>query len=456
MLAALAAGAAATYHFFAGRFGAVAPAPSFTRLTFRRGWVGAARFAPDGQTIVYSAEWDGAPSEVFSLRLGRPESQRVGPAPAELLAVSSTSFVALNRESLFRSSPWWYAGTLARMPLSGGSPLDLDRDVTFADWSPDGKSLAIVRRTDAQVDHLEYPQGTNLFSAIAIICPRISPAGDVVAFADPVQSSMDHAVAVVDRRGRKTLLTKSFPGGISGLAWSPDGKEIWFTAAGYGAGPRRDLRAVTMGGRERVLFSESGSLRLLDVARDGRVLVAREDSRSRAFFHGAGHTADRELSWLDHSQADDLSRDGRMAVINELGEGGGVDGQVYLRDTAGKPPTYLGPGGGFFSTNETFVVALTVEPQTIVLYPVEPGQPQQTVRAEGIDLAGVWGLLPDDRTLVLSGSESSGGSGPPHAQRIWLMDRNGSTLRAISPEGVWPIRPRPLRLRDRSLSALTA
>jgi hypothetical protein len=35
--------------------------PSYQQITFGSGTIRAARFAPDGQTIVYSASWDGAP-----------------------------------------------------------------------------------------------------------------------------------------------------------------------------------------------------------------------------------------------------------------------------------------------------------------------------------------------------------------------------------------------------------
>ena len=49
--------------------------PSYTRLTFRRGTVDGARFAPDGQTIVYSAAWNGKPDEVFTTRPGATESR---------------------------------------------------------------------------------------------------------------------------------------------------------------------------------------------------------------------------------------------------------------------------------------------------------------------------------------------------------------------------------------------
>jgi hypothetical protein len=35
--------------------------PTYRQLTFRRGSIRSARFAPDGQTILYSAAWQGNP-----------------------------------------------------------------------------------------------------------------------------------------------------------------------------------------------------------------------------------------------------------------------------------------------------------------------------------------------------------------------------------------------------------
>jgi serine/threonine protein kinase len=44
--------------------------PQFQRLTFQRGTVVSARFGPDGQTVYYSAAWEGAPAHIYSLRPG--------------------------------------------------------------------------------------------------------------------------------------------------------------------------------------------------------------------------------------------------------------------------------------------------------------------------------------------------------------------------------------------------
>jgi serine/threonine protein kinase len=66
-----------------------ASAPLYHEITFRRGEIRSARFAPDGQTILYSAAWQGNPVETFSARQGMVESRSLGLGRAELLAISS-------------------------------------------------------------------------------------------------------------------------------------------------------------------------------------------------------------------------------------------------------------------------------------------------------------------------------------------------------------------------------
>src|SRR5262249_4523385 len=117
--------------------------PSFRPLTFRRGVVLTARFAPDGHTVVYGAGWEGQPSRVFSARLESPESSPVGLPDGTILSVSPSSELAIltGRMYVFAMPP----RTLARIPLVGGAPREVAEDVVGADWAPDGRSLAIAR-----------------------------------------------------------------------------------------------------------------------------------------------------------------------------------------------------------------------------------------------------------------------------------------------------------------------
>ena len=117
--------------------------PSYKRLTFRRGTVFSARFAPDGQTVVYGAAWDGQPGRIFATRAGSKESRDLQLPEGRLLAVSSTGELAI---SVGSEATWLIRGTLARVPLEGGAPRELLENVSLADWSPDGRGLAVVHK----------------------------------------------------------------------------------------------------------------------------------------------------------------------------------------------------------------------------------------------------------------------------------------------------------------------
>ena len=68
--------------------------PSFQRLTFRRGDVTSAKFAP-GETVVYSAEWDGGPSTLFSAQPGNREARPLQLPSARVLAISQGGEMAI-------------------------------------------------------------------------------------------------------------------------------------------------------------------------------------------------------------------------------------------------------------------------------------------------------------------------------------------------------------------------
>ena len=89
--------------------------------------------------------------------------------------------VALNSH---RTGTWVNMGTLASAPLAGGAPREVLENVQWADWSPDGSNLAVVRDVGGR-NRLEYPIGKVLYETGGWIShPRISPKGDMVAFLD--------------------------------------------------------------------------------------------------------------------------------------------------------------------------------------------------------------------------------------------------------------------------------
>jgi Tol biopolymer transport system component/predicted Ser/Thr protein kinase len=411
-------------------------APLYHEITFRRGEIRSARFAPDGQTILYSAAWQGNPVETFSARQGMVESRSLGLGRTELLAISSKGEMALSLGS-HPVGTWINVGTLARAPLAGGAPRPVLEDVEWADWSPDGNNLAVVRNVGGR-DRLEYPIGKVLYETTGgwISYPRVSPNGDYVAFMDhPNQGDDGGLIAVVDEAGKKTDLTREWYG-TQGLAWSPDGQEVWFTASELGL--FHYITAVTLTGKQRLVTRVPGSLVVFDIWKDGRVLLARADRRREVMAMEAGQTKERDLSWLDYSYPADLSTDGKMLLFDEEGIGGGVqygDVQdltyaVYVRNTDGSPAIRLGEGSATaLSPDQKWVIIATPSsPEQLRLLPTGAGE-TQSLTNDSINHQWVrW--FPDGKRFAFAGNEKERGV------RLYTQDIAGGKPKAISPEGV--------------------
>jgi Tol biopolymer transport system component/predicted Ser/Thr protein kinase len=403
--------------------------PIYHPLTFRRGMVHAARFAPDGKTIIYSAAWEGKSLQLFTTRPESPESHELEPAGADVLAVSSSGEMALS----LRSHPvaqFLYSGTLARVPLVGGAPREVMDNVEWADWAPDGNTLAIVRQDQGR-HRLEFPPGKLLYEADGWIGHiRISPKADIIALIDHPQLGDDGgAVAVVDLAGKKTTLSTGWDS-IQGIAWSPGNDEIWFTATRTGGD--RSLYAVNLSGIIRLLARVPGELTLLDVDRDGNVLLTRGNDRAGMIGLAPGESKERDLSWLDWSVPGDLSPDGRTVLFGETGEGGGPKYAVYLRKTDGSPAIRLSEGiGAALSPDGKWALTRpNVTPSPLVMLPTGVGEATVLTHDSINHLWGRW--LPDGKRLVFSGNEAG------HGFRLYVESPGESKPRPISPEGVNP------------------
>jgi Tol biopolymer transport system component len=395
-----------------------APEPiQFRRLTFQRGRILAARFAPDGQTMVYSAAWEGRPSEVFSTRADSPESRSLGLPGANILAVSSTGelAVALRQRLLvgYESS-----GVLARVPLSGGAPREILETVQDADWSPDGKSLAVCRVVGAQ-SRLEYPIGKVLYQSPGWVDGvRVSPDGKHLAFVEHFQRGNNDGFLRILDTGGKVILQGPFVPGFAGLAWSPGGDEVWWGG----------VQATSLGGKTRTVWASPNGY-IQDVARDGRVLLGDGTSRRELLGFPAGGGGPINLTELNWSFPTDISADGGRVVFNEQNR---APQGVYVRGLDGSPAVRIAEGaeGYGFSPDGRWVVTLKVpERRGIVLVPTGPGEPRPL---DAGNLTFHWlNWFPDGKRLLSSASEARRGS------RLFVLDvQGGGKPRAISPEGV--------------------
>jgi predicted Ser/Thr protein kinase len=314
---------------------------TFRPITFRRGMVAGARFAQDGQSILYAASWDGQPLDLFSVEPGSPESRPLGFAPACLFAIARTAEMAISVGCRFQNS-FITTGTLATMALNGRAPREMRENVAFADWAPDGRQLAIT--TSDSPRRLEYPPGHVLFTASGTGWPgpvRISPQGERIAFVEHNYFGGNGTVTILDRTGRLIARSEKFAL-VDAIAWSPDGSEVWFTAARVNADA--SLYAMNLAGKARLLLSIPGALTLFDVSRDAKVLLGRVDDRDSIELLGPGDETSRDMSWLDWSTLDDLSEDGRTLAFEESGSGVTPEDDVaYIRKTDGSPAVRIGP-----------------------------------------------------------------------------------------------------------------
>jgi hypothetical protein len=427
LLAGLALAAALAGGFWAGAHSVRTAPPSFQQITFRRGTIAAARFAPDGQTIVYSAAWGGSPVEILTTRLESPESRSLGLASAGVLAVSSTGEMAIALAcEFFRGS---CHGTLARASLAGGAPREVLQDVHEAEWTPDGADLAVVR--DAEGRHrLEFPIGHVLYDTPGWIShPRFSPGGDLIAFIDHPSPAEDNgSVAVVDLAGKYRTVS---PGWSSawGLAWSPSGREIWFTAADVGRA--QSLHAVTLSGQSRVVLRAPARLLLHDVSKEGRVLLARETARGGLICLPPGQKEERDLSWFDWSTAADISPDGRTILFCERGEGTKAAPTVYMRAADGSPAVKLGEGRPLALSPDGEWAAVVKEGskrETLTLLPTGPGEPR-TLPSGAITGYVEAAFFPGGKRILILGTEDG------FARRCYIQDLEAGDPHPVSPAG---------------------
>jgi Tol biopolymer transport system component len=389
---------------------------AFKQVTFRRESIGEARFAPDGQTVVYGAAVEGRHNRLFWARLGSPDVRALDLPEGDIAAISASGEMAI---VLSRSYNSRVPGTLARVSFAGSVPRELAEKVSMADWGPDGRDMAVVRH-DGVKRRLEYPIGKVLYeSDTGISFPRVSPKGDRVAFRD---EGDPRALRVVDLSGKTTTLAtgESF----HGLTWSPKGDEVWFTDWGL-------IWAVTLGGVQRILTRVPGPITINDVSPDGRVLVTMAQWYNGLVVAGPGEARERDLAWFEGAALAALSRDGETVLFSDRGRdtGSPYSSHTYLRRTDGSPAVRLGEGRALsLSPDGKWALSRLRGTSQCLLLPTGPGEvrPLPTGNLECEHAS--W--FPDGKRLLVVGKE------PGRPFRLFTQDLDGRERRALTPEGL--------------------
>jgi serine/threonine protein kinase/Tol biopolymer transport system component len=430
VLLALAAGLG----YFVGHRGKASSEVTYHQLTFRKGTVLSARFAPDNRTVIYSAAWAGLAPELFSTRADSIESRPLGLSQVDLFGISSQGEIAVSLKPTPNPGFFGTHGTLGRTPLTGGtSPREILENVEWSDWSPDGSKLLVVRTVDNE-NRIEYPAGKIVYKVAVprwISHPRISRDGKRIAFCEHgVRGDDRGSVTIIDSDGGNAKSFGSFAS-LYGLAWSPKNDEVWFTADPAVTTIARRLMAVNRSGDFRRLAAAPGDLTLHDVSSDGTAIIAIDDRERKIFFSGSPGSEDRELTWLDRAVLVALSPDGKQVLFHEGGKGGGSLGTIFLRKTDGTGAVRLGEGYAVaLSPDQKWVLVVTPStPPRYLLIPTGAGEVTE-LKMAGIENITLMGFAADSRRVVVIANE------PGKPVRDFLYDPASSKVQPLTPEGV--------------------
>ena len=402
--------------------------PRFRQLIFGRGYIGAARFTPDGQSVVYGGAFGGRPRQIYLTRLDGQSSRHMGLPSADILGISQDGQMAisLDHHNFFN---WMTKGTLAVAPLAGGAPHALLPDVCDGDIAADGNDLAIVR-CDGLIETLEFPIGNVLFRTNGwISIPRISPAADSIAFLEHHLLGDDRGyVSIVDMNGNARRLTGEWSG-VNGLAWSSADDELWFSAT-VRSEPSA-LWAVNRSGKLRRVLASVTEMSLRDIDKSGTVLLTNERDSTEVGMGRRNVTPIHTLDVADENAGvHGIADDGKTAVLVYSGTAGGQEYKTYMaRDDSSEPillgygdPTSISPDGKWILSQTPS------DPSKIIFYPTETGQSRKLDLGQVHMLTGKSSWSRDNTKIVFAGSE------PGHLSRVYLLNPASGETRAITPD----------------------
>jgi eukaryotic-like serine/threonine-protein kinase len=395
----------------------------YRQLTYRRGGIGAARFVPSSQTIVYSAQWDRSPRQFFVVQAPGPESRLLAIRPdLSLASVSRDGELALLQ---FGGTMNIGGGNLLRMPLTGTAHALVARSVMSADWTPDGKAMVLVRAIDGR-NQLECPSGNVIYKTAGWLSnPRHSPVSNRIAFIEHEVRHDDAGRIMLYEQGRGVRPLTEAWASAGGLAWRPRGDEIWFTAARTGS---RSLWSVDTGGRIRSIAKTAGELTLRDIAADGRVLATRDVRRLEMAGLLAGDEEERDYSGLDWSRVQEVGPAGRLVLFDESGEAARPHATAYIHDAVERTTTRLGNGIAMgLHPDGRSAMLVSEDRQKLFTVPVTGGI-TTALPVSGLRIQWAKFFADGARLLVL-------GSRPNEGLRLYVCTLAAPTnLRAISEE----------------------
>ncbi len=376
------------------------PQPKFQELTFRSGRIDNARFSPGPGKVVYTARWRPGERGTYLLDLTDGNSRILPFVSGTLEAVSSRSDLLFASAKSLRANS---ASALLRVPIAGGKAQIIAEQSNAADLDRSGQKLAIVRQ-NGSASSVEFPPGHVIYKSAGWISSlRIAPCGTVLAFLEhPISDDDAGYVRIARLNGTSRLMTGEWSS-IDGLAWSPSGGEIWFTASKTGGA--RSLYAVSDKAVLRRISNSPLSLRVLDISTSGRTLVSLDNYRVTMMAALPGSAGEADLSKYDFSFVEDISSDGKLVLFTEGGDGGGRHYTAFVYNQQSHETLRVGAGRGVaLSPDGKSVLLIDPEDRSMLtLMPIGASQPK---KISGAGFQYQWARFAgrDGKMLLVGGS----------------------------------------------------
>jgi hypothetical protein len=372
----------------------------FEPVTYRWGTVTSARFLSDGRTA-FSAAFEQNPEQIFVRPAKSALAQEIGLSDARLMAGLATTELAVILHPQFtviRTA----RGTLARIPSVGGTPRTVAEGVEYADWSPKGEFLVV--RVEGERRILESPPGRVLFSTKGWISnPRFSHSGQRIAFLHhPVPADDFGEATVLDGAGKVTTTGRQWFTMI-GLAWAPDDSEVWFTG---GEVRKNAIHALSLDGRERIVYTSSAHIQLDDISPTGDVLL--ETSFDRMDLQYLSRTGgQRLLSFTDWTASIGGVSDSGEVLFTAVDPFPTESNYLaVLQKIDGSAPQVLGPGATLdLSADGRWALVQSLDTKQLTAIPTGPGQPR-TFETRGLTILSARFLSGESTVLAIARSSS--------------------------------------------------
>jgi eukaryotic-like serine/threonine-protein kinase len=419
------------------------PGPAVvTNLFDRTGQAFAARLAPDG-TLYTSAVLDepignGNFNGLRTYRRTASGFELAAPGSSLLVAMSRTGNLALLRD--LEMEKFVMRGRLQVVDRDGHEiaiPGDVG-DIASAAFLPDGSVAAIRNR--GGMYQLESPIGNVVYRTNGQLIALAAARDGSLAFIDLSMVDVETSRRVVMRSPDGST---TFVGGdwqdATGVAW--DGDDL--VVSGGRGEVTKALWRFDRNGHGRVVWRAQRRVVILDVARDGGLIVVELDVRRRVVVGHAGTTS--ELRWPAAAQLLDLSLDGSRLSFSYLVFGEPAP-HVFARSTLGGDPVEIGVGpGGILSHDGRHAVIRNMTPPFHV-DDVELGPSGIVARRElppgDIDSFQGASWLADGRVVFLATGANGPGiyaqaldGSPPKRLGAWTGGRGDPLMFRVSPDG---------------------